>query len=60
MSSKINLKLVIFIIFQNFDIVIENDFSLYKCQQINLILRWHFYRWHDYKVLANKLTYHRV
>ncbi len=43
---------IIFVTFQSFDIVFEKDFSLYKCLQINLALRRHFYRRHDYKVLA--------
>jgi len=47
----------IFVILQSFDIVIKNDFPLYKCQQINLTLKRHFYRRYDYNVLANKLTY---
>ena len=28
---------------------------MYKCQKINLALRRHFYRRHDYKVLADKI-----
>ena len=47
----------IFVILQSFDIVFENDFPLYKCLQINLTLRQHFYRRHDYKVLADKVIY---
>jgi len=45
----------IFVILQSFDIVFENDFPLYKCLQMNLTLRRHFYRRHDYKVLADKV-----
>ena len=48
---------IIFVTLQSFDIVFEKDFSLYKCLQINLALRRHFYRRHDYKVLADKLTF---
>ncbi len=48
---------IIFVTFQSFDIVFEKDFSLFKCLQINLALRRHFYRRHDYKVLADKLTF---
>jgi len=47
----------IFVILQTFDIILENDFPLYKCQKLNLALRRHFYRRHDYKVLANKVKY---
>ncbi len=47
----------IFVILQSFDIVFENDFPLYKCLQINLTLRQHFYRRHDYKILADKLIF---
>ena len=47
----------ILVILQSFDIVVENDLPLYKCQQINLTLRRHFYRRHDYKVLADKVIY---
>ena len=46
----------IFVILQSFDIVFENDFPLYNCLKINLALRRHFYRLHDYKVLADKVT----
>ena len=46
----------IFVILQCFDIIFENDFPLYKCLQIKLTLRRHFYRSHDYKVLADKVT----
>ena len=46
----------IFIILQSFDLVFENDFPLYNCLKINLALRRHFYRSHDYKVLADKVT----
>ncbi len=45
----------IFAILQSFDIISINDFPLYKCQKINLALRRHFYRRHDYKVLADKI-----
>ena len=48
---------IIFVILQSFDIVFENDFPLYKCLQINLTLRRHFYRRHDYKILADKLIF---
>jgi hypothetical protein len=47
----------IFVILQSFDIVFENDFFIYKCLQINLTLRRHFYRCHDYKVLVDKVTH---
>ena len=47
----------IFVILQSFDIIFENDFPLYKCLQINLTLRRHFYRSHDFKVLTDKVTY---
>jgi len=50
----------IFVILQSFDIVSENDFLLYKCQQINLTLKRHFYKWHDYKVLVDKVTYYHA
>ena len=46
----------IFVILQSFDIIFENDFPLYKCLQIKLNLRRHFYKSHDYKVLADKVT----
>jgi hypothetical protein len=46
----------IFVILQSFDIVFENDFPSYNCLKINLVLRRHFYRSHDYKVLADKVT----
>ena len=46
----------IFVILQSFDIVFENDFPLYNCPKINLALQRHFYRSHDYKVLADKVT----
>jgi len=47
----------IFVVFKSFDIVFENDFPLYKCLQINLALKRHFYRRHNYKVLADKLAF---
>jgi hypothetical protein len=46
-----------FVILQSFDIMFENDFPLCKCLQINMTLRRQFYRSHDYKVLADKVTY---
>jgi len=47
----------IFIILKSFAIVSKNDFPSYKCLQINLALRRHFHRRHDYKVLADKLVF---
>ncbi len=50
----------VFAILQSFDIILINDFPFYKCQKINLALRRHFYRRHDYKVLADKMKNHHA
>jgi len=48
----------IFVVLQIFDIVLKSDSSFWQCQKINLALRRHFYRHHNYAVLANKIKYY--